>query len=142
MTTTAKPTPKKPLPTVSDFNRPFWQAAHKGELRLQRCDECNFLWAPNGPVCPNCLSEKFQWEKLSGRGKIASWVVFHRLYIPAFADELPYNVAFVELDEGPRLIANIVSVDNADLKIGMPVEVVFEKVTDEISIPKFKPAKS
>jgi hypothetical protein len=132
---------KKPLPTISDFNRPFWHATRDHELRLQRCDECALLWAPNSPVCPRCLSEKFQWEKLSGRGKIASWVEFHRLYIPAFAEELPYNVAFVELDEGPRIISNIVGVDRADLKIGMPVEVIFEKVSDEVTVPKFKPVQ-
>lgn len=138
MTTTAK----KPLPTISDFNRPFWQAARNHELRLQRCDECNLIWAPNGPVCPRCLSAKFHWEKLSGRGTVASWVEFHRLYIPAFADELPYSVAFIELEEGPRIISNVIGVKGADMKIGMPVEVVFEPVTDEVTLPKFRPIQA
>lgn len=129
---------KKPLPTISDFNRPFWQAARNHELRLQRCMDCSVLWAPSGPVCPRCLSDHFQWEQLSGRGTIASWVVFHRLYIPAFADELPYNVAFVELEEGPRIIANIIDADNRELHIGASVEVVFEQVSDEVTLPKFK----
>lgn len=132
----------KPLPVISDFNRPFWEAAHCHELRLQRCNSCGKVWAPNGPVCPHCFSEDYKWHKLSGRGKIASWVVFHKLYHPSFARELPYNVAFVELQEGPRLIANIVGIENADLKIGMPVEVVFEDVNEKISIPKFRKTKN
>jgi len=129
----------KPLPSISDFNRPFWEAAHRHEFRLQRCRSCEKFWAPNGPVCPHCFSEDYEWKQLSGRGKIASWVVFHKLYHPGFAKDLPYNVAFVELAEGPRVISNVVGVKNEDLHIGMPVEVVFEDVNDEISLPKFQP---
>ena len=132
---------EKPLPNISDFNRPFWEAAKKHKLALQKCDDCGKLWAPNGPVCPHCFSQKYTWTNLSGRGKIASWVVFHKLYHPGFAADIPYNVAFVELDEGPRLIANVVGIKNKDLKIGIKVEVTFEDVNDEISIPKFKKAK-
>lgn len=131
----------KPLPVVSDFNRPFWEGARAHEFCLQHCNSCDKVWAPNGPVCPHCFSQDYKWEKMSGTGKIASWVVFHKLYHPGFAKDLPYNVAFVELKEGPRIIANIVSVKNEDLKIGMPVEVVFEDINDEISIPKFRPMK-
>jgi uncharacterized OB-fold protein len=130
----------KPLPVISDFNRPFWDGAHRHEYRLQRCNGCGKLWAPHGPVCPHCFSEDYKWEKLSGRGKIQSWVVFHKLYHPAFAKDLPYNVAFIELDEGPRVIANIVGTPNEKLHIGMKVEAVFEDVNDEISIPKFRKA--
>jgi uncharacterized OB-fold protein len=130
----------KPLPVISDFNRPFWEGARRHEYRLQRCNGCGKLWAPHGPVCPHCFSEDYSWEKLSGRGKIQSWVVFHKLYHPAFAKDLPYNVAFIELDEGPRVIANIVGTPNDKLHIGMKVEVVFEDVNEAISIPKFRPA--
>lgn len=135
-----EPTVAKPLPQISDFNREFWAAAHRHELRLQCCNSCNRLWAPNGPVCPHCFSDDFHWKRLSGRGKIASWVIFHKLYHPGFANDLPYNVAFVELDEGPRLISNIVGVASEDLQIGMPVEVMFEDISAEISLPKFRPA--
>ncbi len=131
---------KKPLPSISDFNRPFWQATHNHEYRLQRCNSCGRFWAPAGPVCPHCFAEDYQWAKLSGRGKIATWVVFHKLYHPGFAKDLPYNVAFVELAEGPRVISNIVGVTNEELRIGLPVEVVFEDVDEAISLPKFRPA--
>jgi len=130
----------KPLPSISDFNRPFWEGTHLHELRLQRCQDCRNVWAPNGPVCPHCFSQNYQWEKLSGRGRIASWVVFHKLYHPGFAQDIPYNVAFVELNEGPRVIANVVGARNEDLRIGMPVEVVFEDVNADITIPRFRPA--
>ena len=128
----------KPLPTVSDYNRPFWEGARRHELRMQRCNACRNAWAPNGPVCPHCFSDDYTWEKTSGRGKIASWVVFHKVYHPGFARDVPYSVALVELDEGPRIISNVVGVKNEDLKIGMPVEVVFEDINDEISLPKFR----
>ena len=128
----------KPLPSISDFNRPFWDGARHHELRLQRCSDCRKVWAPNGPVCPFCFSSNYRWEKLSGRGKIASWVVFHKLYHPGFAQDLPYNVAFIELAEGPRLISNVVGARNEELRIGMPVEVVFEDVSADISIPRFR----
>lgn len=131
----------KPLPAVSDFNRPFWEGTRLGEFRLQHCNSCGKEWAPNGPVCPFCFSEDYRWDKMSGKGKIATWVVFHKLYHPSFAKDLPYNVAFVELDEGPRVIANIVGARNDELKIGMPVEVVFEEVNEDIAIPKFRLVK-
>ena len=129
----------KPLPSISEYNRPFWTYARAHELRLQRCLDCGRPWAPIGPVCPRCFSERFEWARMSGRGVIASWIVFHKLYHPAFAADLPYNVAFVELEEGPRLISNVVGVRNDALRIGLPVEVVFDDVTDSVSLPKFRP---
>lgn len=132
--------PAKPLPAISDFNRPFWTAARNHKLSLQKCNSCGKLWAPNGPVCPHCFSEDYEWAELSGRGKIASWVVFHKVYYPSFANDVPYGVAFVELEEGPRIISSIVDTPHDRLSIGMPVEVVFEDVNDEVSLPKFKAA--
>jgi len=129
----------KPLPNISDFNRPFWEGTRLHEFRMQRCRDCNQTWGPNGPVCPHCFSTNYSWVRLSGRGKVASWVVFHKLYHPSFAKDVPYNVAFVELDEGPRIISNIVDCKNEDIRIGMPVSVLFEDINDEISIPRFKP---
>jgi hypothetical protein len=77
---------------------------------------------------------------VSGRGTISSWVVFHQLYFPSFAVDIPYAVVQVELEEGPRLISNLVGVKNQEIRIGMPVEVVFEDVTAEVTIPRFRPA--
>jgi len=80
-----------------------------------------------------------EWVGVSGRGKLYTWVVIYQRYHPAFAEDLPYNVAMVDLEEGPRLITNIVGCNNEDLCIGMEVEVIFEDVTEEITLPKFKP---
>jgi len=129
----------KPLPSISEYNRPFWDYARQHELRLQRCLDCGRPWAPVGPVCPHCFSTRFEWARMSGHGTIASWVVFHKLYHPGFAGDIPYNVAFIELAEGPRLISNVVGVPNERLHIGAPVEVLFEDVGPDTSLPKFRP---
>jgi len=131
---------QKPLPRLTPDNRPFWEAARRHELRLPRCQACKRFWWPPGPACPACLSENYEWTRVSGRGTVSSFVVFHKAYFPAFANEIPYAVVQVELDEGPRLISNLVSVKNEEIRIGMPVEVVFDDATPEISIPRFRRA--
>ena len=129
----------KPLPSPTTLDAPFWEAAKKHELRLQKCLGCGKLWYPPSVGCPHCLSDNYQWAKMSGQGKIWSWVLFHQRYFPAFADDIPYNVAVVQLDEGPLMTSNIVGVENQDLKCDLPVEVVFDEVTPEITLLKFKP---
>lgn len=85
------------------------------------------------------MSTNTEWAVTSGKGKVYSWTIFHYLYHPAFSREIPYNVAIVQLDEGPLLHTNIVGCRNDDIYIGMPVEVIFEDINDEISLPKFQP---
>lgn len=139
MTTTTEY--KKPLPTLNDQNRPFWEGAREGKLMMQKCGECGHIRYPISHVCPDCLSYEFAWTQLSGRGEVFSYVVFHQLYNKAFADDIPYNVAMVQLEEGPRMFSNIVGVDSNDgdaVKVGDKVEVVFERATPEITIPKFR----
>ncbi len=130
---------RKPVPRVTPENRPFWDAARRHELRLQRCGDCGHVRYPPAPLCPECLSETTEWTRVSGRGIVSTWVVFHKRYFDAFADEIPYNVVQVELEEGPRLTANLVGVRNDEIAIGMPVDVVFDDVTTEISLPRFRP---
>jgi len=132
---------KKPLPAISSLNEPYWTGLKHRDLKLQRCNDCHMLWYPPGPFCPDCWSRNFAWQKLSGRGKVNSWVVFHQAYFSSVKDEIPYNVAEVELEEGPRLLTNLVGIDNADIQIGMPVEIVFDDVTDEVTLAKFRPAR-
>lgn len=129
---------QKPLPRITPDDRPFWEAARRHELRLPQCQDCKRFWWPPSPVCPNCFSERYEWARVSGRGTISSWVVFHRAYFPSFANEIPYASVQIELEEGPRLISNLVSVPNEEIRVGMPVEVVFDDVTPEISIPRFR----
>jgi len=131
---------EKPLPALTVWNRPFWEACKNHELKLQFCASCGHTWNPPGPVCPGCLSKEWEWKKLSGRGEVGSWVVFHQNYFKGFKDDIPYNVSVIELEEGPRIFTNIVGCKNEDIRDRMKVEVTFEDVTGEITLPKFKPA--
>ncbi|MFN4099825.1 MAG: Zn-ribbon domain-containing OB-fold protein [Pararhodobacter sp.] len=130
----------KPLPTLDDVNRPFWDACREGRLALQKCRSCAHLRYPVSHVCPECLSYESDWTTVSGKGEVFSYIVFHQVYNEAFAQDVPYNVAIIQLDEGPRMISNVTGVANDAVKVGDRVEVVFDPVTDEITIPRFKPA--
>jgi uncharacterized OB-fold protein len=127
----------KPIPT--EDTAPYWEYCAQGELRMQRCGDCGHVRFPPSPLCPRCLSRRNEWARLSGRGRVWSWVIFHQAYYPGYADDVPYNTAIVELDEGPRMHTNIVGCANEDVQIGMPVEVVFEALDEEIQLPKFRP---
>ena len=132
---------QKPLPHISLEALPFWEGAKRHELLIQKCRNCgNFFFYPRS-ICPHCLSYEVDWVKVSGLGKIYSFTISYRYPSPGFKQEVPYNVAIVELDEGVRLMTNIVECRDEDLKIGLPVEVIFEDVTPDISLPKFKPLK-
>jgi uncharacterized OB-fold protein len=131
----------KPLPTLSDDNRPFWQATKKNELRMQQCLDCQHIRYPINHVCPKCLSEKAEWKQLSGRGEVFSYIVFHQIYHPGFAKDVPYNVAMIQLEEGPRMISNVVGVPVDQVKVGDKVEAVFDPVTEDITVPRFSPRK-
>lgn len=111
-----------PLPQLDAVNRPYWEALAAGKLTFQRCDACNHAWLPPRSECPGCLSDRTHWEEASGRGRLVSWVVYHKAFNPAFADRLPYNVAVVALDEGPRLISNLIGCDDESaLRIDEPL---------------------
>ncbi|MEN9707752.1 MAG: hypothetical protein RIQ68_160 [Pseudomonadota bacterium] len=128
----------KPKPRPAPESLPYWQAAREHRLALPKCDECQKFWFPPSRTCPHCLSTKFSFENVSGKGKVFSFVTFHRVYRPAFTNDVPYVVALIELDEGPRLLSNIMGVTHDQVKCEMRVEVVFDDYDDEISIPKFK----
>ena len=128
----------KPLPEITTDNKPFWDACKRHELSLQKCLNCGCLRHPS-PICWNCLSMDSEWVTVSGRGKLYTWTIIHQRYHPGFIEEIPYNVAIVELYEGPRLLTNIVDCSNDDLSVGMELEVTFDDVTDDITLPRFKP---
>ena len=132
----------KPLPQTTAVSRPFWEGCRRHELRIQQCLICSALRFPPQRLCPECLSDTSEWREVSGRGKIYSFVVYHRLYHPAFESDLPYNVAVVELAEGPRLLSTIVGCGNDALRCDMPVEVIFDDITPEVTLPKFHPVGS
>ncbi len=129
----------KPLPRLTPDNQPFWEAARRRELRLPRCRDCGEFHFPPGPVCPFGFGDQLRWAPLSGCGTVSALVVMHRAWLTAFEDALPYAVVQVELEEGPRLTSNVVGVSNEELAVGMAVEVVFDDVTETITLPRFRP---
>jgi uncharacterized OB-fold protein len=132
----------KPLPVIDNWNRGFWAAAKEQRLAAQKCGDCGKVFFPPGACCPSCMSQNLTWQPLSGHGTIESWTVFHQLYYKGFADELPYNVAVIRLDEGISLMSNVTGIANGKLRAGMKVEAWFDAATDEITIPKFRPVAS
>ena len=129
----------KPLPQITPEMAPFWEAARRHELVVQRCRGCGARRFPARELCSRCLSRDAGWERVSGRGTIFSFAIMHQVYHPGFADAVPYPIVVVELEEGARMLANLV--DGPAVTIGMPVEVVFEDVTPEVTLPKFRPRR-
>ena len=115
-----------PLPEVTELTKPYWDALEQGHLVFQRCGTCAHAWLPVRQECPKCLGPDMNWEKARGTGRIVSWVVYHSAYHEAFKDRLPYVVAIVELDEGPRLITNFIGPREA-LRGELPVSLVIQR---------------
>ncbi len=130
----------KPIPTPSEDSRIYWEATKNHELKLQQCRVCGAFRFPPAEVCPECTSDAYDWKPVSGKGRVFSFVIYHRAYQRGFADELPYVVAVIELDEGPRMLSNVTGCKPEEVRCDMPVEVVYEDITDEVSLPKFRPA--
>ena len=121
--------------------KPFWTNLREHKLTAQRCKSCDkfFSFPPQGS-CPHCLSPEYDWVTLSGKGKVYSFVTYHRAWHPAYQEKVPYNVSLIDLQEGPRLISNVVGCKHDEVKIGMPVEIVFED-REEYTLPQFRPLK-
>jgi uncharacterized OB-fold protein len=131
----------KPLPVIDHLSAPFWEGCKAHELRLQRCRACGALRFPAGPVCLQCRSPKADWVPSKGRGRVYSWIVVrHPVPAEIYAQDVPYVVALVELDEGVRMPTNVVGCPPEEVTAGMPVEVVFRDVNAEVSLPQFKPS--
>lgn len=130
----------KPIPNIDQaHSKPFWDAAKRRQLVLQKCSGCGYVRHPASSLCPECLAENNEWATLSGLGEIWSFGIYHHLYNAAFRDDIPYNVAVIKLEEGPLIVSNMVNIANENIQIGMRVKVTFENVTDAISLPKFEP---
>jgi uncharacterized OB-fold protein len=128
---------------ADEASRPFFAAASEGVLLIRRCRACAAFMSPTGglgtplrPRCVRCFSAELEWAPAGGRGTLYSFAIQHQVYDPAF--EVPYNLAVVELDEGVRLTTNVVGCTDDELSIGMPLEVTFERLSEEVSIPKFR----
>jgi uncharacterized protein len=131
---------QKPLPEPSEVSRPFWDGLAGGELRLQRCPDCRKHIFYARPVCPHCLGDRLEWVTATGRGAVYSYTIVRRAMHPAFQPDIPYVLAIVELEEGPRVTTNIVGCDPEAVRVDMPVKATYDKVTPDITLLKFEPA--
>lgn len=129
---------KIPLPKPTPETDHFWDGTRLGELRLQRCDDCEQVYFPPRPFCPSCASREVSIFSASGRAILYSYVINHRAH-PAF--DGPYSIAVVQLEEGPRMMTNILNVEQTPeaLVLDMPLEVIFEELDEQISLPYFQP---
>src|SRR5687767_11677388 len=126
-----------PLPIPNEETQAFWDYCKAGELRAQRCTTCKTLRHPPRPTCSECGSYDFEWERLSGKGTIYSYEVSHQAVHNALEGLTPHTAILVQLEEGPLFTSNLV-VGDERVAIGLPVEVAFVPVTDEITLPKFR----
>jgi uncharacterized protein len=129
---------KKQLPLITSADKAFWEAAKRHELLAYRCLNCGAYYSVVID-CVKCSAPRMEWVKVSGQGKIYTYTVYYQIYNPAWKENIPYNAAWVQLDEGPLILTNIVGAKNEDLRVGLPVEVTYDDVTEEVTLPKFKP---
>jgi uncharacterized protein len=135
------------LPAPDEDSDPFWDGCAAGELRMQACASCGRLRFPPRPMCPWCRSFEFEWNALSGHGRIWSFAIPHPPLLSAYSEVAPYNVVVVELDEDPslRMVGNLVegpnsplnAIDPSTVTIGEPVEVVFDDAVEGIALPRW-----
>jgi uncharacterized OB-fold protein len=126
-------------PALHGHTREFYGWCRQHELRFQRCLACGTWRHPPRPMCAKCHSMKSEWARTSGFGKVYCWTVVYQALDPAFAEAVPYAGVIVELDEGPRLATWVTNIPPDQLRIGMPVEVWFDDIDEQIALPKFRP---
>jgi uncharacterized OB-fold protein len=133
---------RKPLPVSQPEYDFYWEKTKAHELWIMRCDDCNKAYFYPRPICPMCFSRNTRWMRSSGKGTLHAFAIVYIAPTPAFAEGLPLVTAVVELEDGARFPTNLVEVepDQAHIKVGMPVEVVYDDVTEKVTLPKFRPA--
>lgn len=133
----------KPLPQPDPVTQPYWDSLKAHAMQIQRCNDTGkYFFYPRG-LSPFTLSDNISWETVSGKGTLYAYTIVQNQRQPGFAEEVPYIVAMVELDEGPRMMTNLIEIEATPetVKIGMPVEIVYDDVTEEITLPKFRPVQ-
>ncbi len=134
--------PKIPLPRIDEESRGYWEACARGELYVQQCGDCRLLRHYPRALCPDCLSSEVQWQRCTGKGRVYTFTVVHQNQSSGFREMVPYVLAYVELDEGVRMLTNIVECKADSVKIGMPVVVRFNDFGGGVSLPHFVPVKA
>jgi uncharacterized OB-fold protein len=138
---TTQATYKKPIPMITPESERYWQGCKAHELWMRYCNSCAKAYYYPRDICPACGGRDVTWKQVSGRGTVYTFAIVQRAPTPGFAEDVPFVNAIVELNEGPRMMTSLLGVDPTPegVKVGMPVEVVFEDITEEISLPKFRP---
>ena len=131
-----------PLPEADEESREFYEGARRHQLMLMRCKACGAWRLPSRPRCQDCWATETDWVPASGSGKLYSFGIMHQKLHPQFAERTPYQFAIVELDEGPRLVTNVVGIPDEDVRVDMPVTVVFDDVADDTTIIRFTPREA
>jgi uncharacterized protein len=129
----------KPLPVLTEESRTFWEGCLQGKLLLQYCSECHHYQFYPRMYCMQCNSGTLSWVEAQGHGVIYSYTIIYQNKSPEFVHETPYNVAIVQLEEGPRLLSNIVDIEASQLQVDLAVTVVFDQVTATMALPRFRP---
>jgi len=132
----------KPIPVPDNVSQTFWEGSKAHRLLLQRCGACGAYQFFPQSCCRRCLAENPEWIEASGKGKVYSFTVIHRPPSHTFEEDVPYVVAIIELDEGPRLMSNIIEVEPDEVQVNMRVEVIFDDINSMISLPRFRPIRS
>lgn len=128
---------EKPKPVIDPGTEPFWNATKQHRLSIPRCKACNQHHFYPRELCPHCHSDELEWTDVSGRGEIYSYTIARKPAGPAFAANVPYVVAMIALDEGPRMLTNIITADVDSVRIGDRVRVKFDDVAADLTLPKF-----
>ena len=131
---------KHPKPGIDWETRAYWEGCGRHELILQRCRSCGTLQHRPRALCVSCLSDEIEHFPASGRGTVYSFTITHQNQAPGFREALPYVLAYVELEEGVRLLTNIVGCSPEDVRIGLPVEVEYAQLEGDIAVPRFHPS--
>ena len=134
----AEPEIPKPLPLLEGLTKDFYGHCKRRELHFQRCESCGTWRHVPREMCAECGSWSWEWARSSGRGRVFTWTVVARALHPAFKDACPYAPAVIEMEEGVRILSEVADCPPDELEIDAPVEVVFEDVTDEVTLPKFR----
>jgi uncharacterized OB-fold protein len=128
----------KPRPRITPDHKRLWDGFKQHKVMLPFCEECGKPHLPPGPVCPHCFSDKLEWREVSGRGVISTFVIVHKVWFPAFAEDVPYNVVQIELEEGPRITASLIDIGDRKIEIGQRVAASFDDVDEELTLLRFK----
>ena len=131
----------KPVPVPDEVTAPFWEAANRGVLAIQHCESCDYYVHPPEALCPRCQATDLRFREVSGRARVYTHTIVRDNVTQGFAADEPYVIGIIELAEQERLVlvANVVGVAPEDVRIGMPLRVTFERLTDDIALPQFEP---